>query len=274
MKTRGQGRPIGLAALILLVAGFFLGSIAGAQLIAYTTTKMVTTTHLTTVSETLPITITTSKVVTLPTTITTELTTYNTVTAYNTTLITTTETVTAENTVTINHTVTIANRTVTTTITNATTIVKTKNQIERLCFSRYEYCLSEILSNIKSAARYIYVMAYLITSDDIADALIDAHNRGVNVKVIIEKDMINISGSDYKKLKDAGIDVRVENTSYLMHHKVIIVDGKIVITGSYNFSRAAEDDNYENLLVITDPEIVSAYEQEFGRILQNCAILP
>ncbi|MEM1532305.1 MAG: phospholipase D family protein [Nitrososphaerota archaeon] len=270
MSGKAQSNLAGLVAAILLVAGFFIGSVVGARLIAYTYTVVTTNS----VTERLTQTVYETRTLTTPTTLLRTTTIPTNVTSrelYTTTLVLTTTT-TEQTTVSINHTV--ANTTLTVTKTNTTTTTKTISQIELVCFSRTQYCLADIINHVKQAKTYIYVMAYLITSDDIADALIDAHNKGVNVKIVLEKDMMNISGSEYKKLRDAGIDVRVENTSYLLHHKVIIVDGKVVVTGSYNFSRAAEDENYENLLIITDPKIVSEYEQEFGRVLQNSVIPP
>lgn len=277
MKRAQFKSPAGLIVIVLLIIGFFIGSVVGAKMIAYThTVEMVETktkslTMYSTISETRVITTTST------TTTTAELISTTTITMFDTTTLSTTINYTR----TLNHTITVANTTttitieptVTKTVTNTTTTTTTMRQLELVCFSRYEYCIAEITSRIKKASKYIYVLAYLLTSDDIADALIDAHNKNVNVKIIVERSMVNVTGSDYWRLKQAGIDTRVENTTYLLHHKIIIIDGKIVITGSYNFSRAAEDENYENLIIINDPEIVHAYEEEFSRVIQNSVIL-
>lgn len=261
MSRKAQIRSASLLALVLLIVGFLMGSAIGSKIIAYTHTATMVTTSYSTFYATN--TVTTREVKTEHTTVSAIIPVTTTITSEATTTIFNTTTLTINHT----HTVTISNVTVTTT---STKFLNTTIQAQILvCFSRPEYCKGEITSAIRSAKQYVYVMAYIFTSNDIAQALLDVHNKGVNVKVIIEGDMMNVTGSQYTMLKDAGIDVRLEKTSYLMHHKVIIIDGQIVITGSYNFSDAAEDKNYENLLIIKDSKIAQQYEQEFNRVIQN-----
>jgi phosphatidylserine/phosphatidylglycerophosphate/cardiolipin synthase-like enzyme len=97
--------------------------------------------------------------------------------------------------------------------------------------------------------------------------LIDAKNRGVEVKVVIEEENAYGQGSDYQMLKDAGVDVRLDGNPALMHHKFMIVDGELMVTGSYNWSTAAEDRNDENFVVIRDKAVVDRFAQEFNRLL-------
>ena len=75
------------------------------------------------------------------------------------------------------------------------------------------------------------------------------------------------TGTEFDNLKGAGIDVRLDGNPRNMHHKVIIIDGSIVVTGSYNFSRSAEERNDENILVIHSPEVAEAFLEEFDKIL-------
>ena len=95
--------------------------------------------------------------------------------------------------------------------------------------------------------------------------MIEAHNRGVDVKVVFEKQQIT-EHSEYQKLKAAGISVRNDTNSKLMHNKVMIVDGIIVITGSYNYSASAENYNNENMIIILSDYIAGIYEKEFEKI--------
>ena len=108
-------------------------------------------------------------------------------------------------------------------------------------------------------------MVYTLTLDRVGDALIDAHKRGIDVKVILDR-YNQEEGSEYDRLVQAGVPVRLHQGSGLMHNKVAIIDGSIAITGSYNWTGSAENENDENLLVIKSAEVSSTYEEEFDRI--------
>ncbi|GBC71765.1 Phospholipase D [Candidatus Calditenuaceae archaeon HR02] len=154
------------------------------------------------------------------------------------------------------------------TVTSTVTVHETValRQVDAVCFSRVQSCDSLIVGLIDGASRSVYVMMYSFTSDEIANALIRAKNRGVEVKVVIESQQAGVRGSEYERLLGSEIEVRLDGNPSLMHHKVMIVDGVIVVTGSYNWSRAAENDNDENLIIIKDPSIAAAYEEEFKRV--------
>ena len=109
-------------------------------------------------------------------------------------------------------------------------------------------------------------MVMLITRDELADALIEAHNRGINVDIIIDDDWYFSSGSEYQRVLDSGVDIRGDDRSGLMHHKVMIIDGYVVITGSHNWSDSAEDSNDENVIVLSSTGIADTYLVEFDRL--------
>jgi phosphatidylserine/phosphatidylglycerophosphate/cardiolipin synthase-like enzyme len=181
------------------------------------------------------------------------------------TTITVTVTETKVNTGIITTTVT---KPYTTTLT--TTVVSTRitgGVVEYVCFSRVEQCDSMLINLISQARKSIYVAMYSFTRDGLASALVDAKNRGVEVKVIMEEENAYVQGSDYRMLKEAGVDVRLDGNPALMHHKFMIVDGELVVTGSYNWSTAAEDKNDENFVVIRGKEVVDRFTQEFNRLL-------
>jgi len=159
-------------------------------------------------------------------------------------------------------------KTITRTITSSTTITETTTQreVEYVCFSKPDNCSSIIIRLIDSAKKYIYVAIYSFTLDNIGDALIRAKNRGIEVKVVIEREQAYIKGSEYERLLKAGVNVRLDKNPYLMHHKFMVIDGKIVVTGSYNWSYSAEERNDENLVVISSPNTAKLYETEFNRI--------
>jgi phosphatidylserine/phosphatidylglycerophosphate/cardiolipin synthase-like enzyme len=135
-----------------------------------------------------------------------------------------------------------------------------------LCFSKTMDCASLIVSLIAGASSRVYVAVYSFTRDDVAQALISAHERGVDVKVLIEDERAYERESEYFRLGAEGVDVRRDGNPYLMHHKFIIIDGAIVVTGSYNLSAAAEDRNDENIIVLLSEELAKQYEEEFMRI--------
>jgi len=102
-------------------------------------------------------------------------------------------------------------------------------------------------------------MIYGFTLDALADALIRAAERGVDVKVLIEAESAGWKGSEHEKLIAHGVDVKLDSNPDLMHHKVMVIDGRIVVTGSYNWTWSAEKNNDENILVVEDPEAAAIY---------------
>jgi phosphatidylserine/phosphatidylglycerophosphate/cardiolipin synthase-like enzyme len=112
-------------------------------------------------------------------------------------------------------------------------------------------------------------MAFSFTDDAIGQALIDAQARGVTVSGVVERQSANGTGSEYPVLTDAGIDVLTDGNCYIMHHKTIVVDERIVVTGSYNFTKSAEQSNDENLLIIDSPAFAREYMAEYARVRQQ-----
>ncbi|WP_129627469.1 phospholipase D-like domain-containing protein [Candidatus Oscillochloris fontis] len=138
-------------------------------------------------------------------------------------------------------------------------------QIENY-FSPKEKPRQRIVEYLSQAREQIDFLAFSYTSDEIAQAMIERHNAGVAVRGVFEKRNAQGLGSEYQTLLDAGVDVLNDGNCYTMHHKVIIIDRRVVITGSYNFTARAEDLNDENLLIIDDPELAEWYMQEFERV--------
>ena len=93
----------------------------------------------------------------------------------------------------------------------------------------------------------------------IAKALVDAHTRGVKVQVILDKSQRTEKYSSADFVAHAGIPVQIDAAHAIAHNKVIVVDGKTVITGSFNFTKGAEEKNAENLLVIRSNELAAKY---------------
>jgi phosphatidylserine/phosphatidylglycerophosphate/cardiolipin synthase-like enzyme len=116
------------------------------------------------------------------------------------------------------------------------------------------------------AKEEIDLLVFNFTSDLLAETLLERADAGVVVRGVFERTQAENTGGEYDALLAAGADVRLDSNPDDMHHKVMIIDHRIVVTGSYNFSRAARDENDENLLIILSPALAQEYLIEFSRL--------
>jgi len=107
------------------------------------------------------------------------------------------------------------------------------------------------------------VQAYSFTSYKIAKALLDAHKRGVKVEIILDKSQRTDQYSSATFFSNNGIPVKIGSEHAIAHNKVMIIDGETVITGSFNFTKAAEENNAEELLVIHDKKLAERYTENW-----------
>lgn len=135
-----------------------------------------------------------------------------------------------------------------------------------VAFAPEDNALARILHRVSEASSTLDVLAFVLTSDPLAEALVAAHERGVRVRGVVEASRSLDQGSDVDRLRSAGVDLRLDSNPNTMHHKVILIDGRTVIAGSYNFTRSAEEKNDENVLLIDDQELAQRFLQEFERI--------
>ena len=129
--------------------------------------------------------------------------------------------------------------------------------------------ITPLLKEIKAAEESIHFMAFSFTHDQLGEAMRKQFNSGISVDGVFSARQYRTDGrySEYSSMKKSGLSVKLDNESGTMHHKVIIIDGDTVITGSYNFSKNAEIRNSENLLIIKgNREIARAYLDEFARL--------
>jgi len=134
-------------------------------------------------------------------------------------------------------------------------------------FSPDDRVAERIVELIHGAQRSIQIMAYNLTLDEISDAILERAQAGVIVQGVFDEGQAKNQGSDVERLAQAGLSIWLDGSPGLMHHKVIVVDGELLITGSYNFSRSAEERNDENVLFIFSPELADQYRLEFERVL-------
>jgi len=116
-----------------------------------------------------------------------------------------------------------------------------------------------IVKAIDSAKATIFVQAYSFTSAPIAEALKKAHDRGVKVQAVLDKSQRTERYTGATFLKNAGITVFIDAAHAIAHNKVMIIDGETVITGSFNFTKAAEEKNAENVLILKDKGLAKVY---------------
>lgn len=130
----------------------------------------------------------------------------------------------------------------------------------RVFFSPNGGCTDAIVSEIGKAKREILVQAYSFTSVPIAKALVEAHKRGVICKVILDKSQRKEKYSSADFLVNSGIETWIDEKPKIAHSKVMVIDGETIITGSFNFTKSAEDSNVENLLILSSPELAKRYQ--------------
>lgn len=112
---------------------------------------------------------------------------------------------------------------------------------------------------------------YSLSHDLIADAIVNAHRRGVKVRILMDKTQAGGRNSDDEKLIAAGIEVRIDAHHKIFHHKVAIADRKrrgkqAVVTGSFNWTANADEKNAENMVILRLKRVVEEYESEFERL--------
>jgi phosphatidylserine/phosphatidylglycerophosphate/cardiolipin synthase-like enzyme len=134
-------------------------------------------------------------------------------------------------------------------------------------FSPKGNALAVILSAISKARESIYVAAYSFTSKPVSEALLKAHNQGVQVRVIADYKANSGKYSAVTFLANQGIPVRANSNYPIFHHKFMIIDGRHIETGSFNYSAAAATKNAENVLVLFDvPKMAEKYMLEWQRL--------
>lgn len=127
-------------------------------------------------------------------------------------------------------------------------------------FSPKGGCTQAVVDQLNGAKKQVLVQAYSFTSAPIARALVDAKHRGVDVQVILDKSQRGERYSSATFLANNGVPTYIDPAHKIAHNKVMVIDGQTVITGSFNFTKSAEEGNAENLLVINNaPQLAQRY---------------
>ena len=134
-----------------------------------------------------------------------------------------------------------------------------KNASYDVCFTPHGNCTFQIVNAISQAKHQILVQAYSFTSAPIAKALVDAKNSGVDVKIILDKSQVTAKYSATTFFTNHGIKPSIDYKPAIAHNKVMIIDNDTVVSGSFNFTKAAQEKNAENLLIIHDAGLAKKY---------------
>jgi phosphatidylserine/phosphatidylglycerophosphate/cardiolipin synthase-like enzyme len=120
---------------------------------------------------------------------------------------------------------------------------------------------------LSDAEESIYFLAFSFTSNELGTVVRQKHEAGLDVKGVMDEEQINSNtGTEFDPFRQKGVDVLIDGNAGQMHHKLFIVDKKIVAFGSYNFSKSAEENNDENIIIIYNPQIAELFVQEFERV--------
>jgi len=130
-------------------------------------------------------------------------------------------------------------------------------------FSPGGQCTQFVEQAIATAQKSILVQAYGFTSRAIAEALIAAHERGIAVKILVDRSQLTARGSKVRLMLEKGIPLFIDVVPGIAHNKVMIIDDTYVLTGSFNWTHAAEYRNAENLLLIRDKHTNKIYRENW-----------
>jgi phosphatidylserine/phosphatidylglycerophosphate/cardiolipin synthase-like enzyme len=138
-------------------------------------------------------------------------------------------------------------------------------------FSPKGGCQDALLQEIGKAHREILVQAYSFTADPLTFALVDAKKRGVKVEVLLDRSNEVEKYSDLHILLEQGLDPLIDAEHAIAHNKIMIIDQKVVVTGSFNFTKQAEGENAENLLILKgNADLIQRYRANFFHHKAHC----
>ncbi|XP_024937704.1 mitochondrial cardiolipin hydrolase [Cephus cinctus] len=128
--------------------------------------------------------------------------------------------------------------------------------------------LQRIIAHLNSSKKTLDICVYLMTCEDLARAVVNAHKRNVTIRIILDATMAENNGGRNPILMfhKAGISLRLKRSPYMMHHKFAIVDGSLLLTGSLNWTMQALNGNFDNMIVTNEKKIVEPFVREFSKI--------
>lgn len=150
-------------------------------------------------------------------------------------------------------------------LTWAAELILVKNTPVQVYFCPRGGAIDGIVQAVAKARSEVLVQAHTLLSPAIARSLLDARKRGVKVAVILDKSERQEGMTPAVQLANAGVPVYLDGKHAAANDRVIVIDGRTVITGSLNFTTSSEEMNGENLLVIHSPELAALYAENWGK---------
>jgi phosphatidylserine/phosphatidylglycerophosphate/cardiolipin synthase-like enzyme len=126
-------------------------------------------------------------------------------------------------------------------------------------------CTEAIVNEISHAKSEILIQAYSFTAKEIAAAIVKAHKKGIHVEIILDKSNKSAKYSAGDFTAHMGIITYIDDKHAVAHNKIMIIDKETVITGSFNFTKAAEEKNAENLLIIRNKKLAETYLENWTK---------
>ncbi|AWV06028.1 phospholipase D-like domain-containing protein [Marilutibacter maris] len=139
------------------------------------------------------------------------------------------------------------------------------------CFTPGDSCLRKLRELCTSARAAVDICVFTISDDRLRDAILQAHKRGVQVRVISDNDKLFDAGNDVDWLRGKGVPVRLDDSPHHMHHKFALFDGRLLANGSFNWTRSASVHNQENLAVTDNAHLVRCYSGQFESLWERYA---
>ncbi len=140
------------------------------------------------------------------------------------------------------------------------------NVFSSVHFSPGEECRTKLVELCRRAKKTVDICVYTISDDRLSNAIIDAHKRGVQVRVITDNLKSEDLGSDIEYLIEKNIPLVMDVSTYHMHHKFAVFDGEWLANGSFNWTRSASEKNEENIVVINDSRLVKKFSEKFNTL--------
>ncbi|XP_029914815.1 mitochondrial cardiolipin hydrolase [Myripristis murdjan] len=128
---------------------------------------------------------------------------------------------------------------------------------------------SRLLRHLMSASSSLDLCIFAFSNMDLSRAVVALHSRGLTIRVLTDKDYVAVSGSQIGVLRKAGICVHCVSCTMYMHHKFAVVDGRLLITGSLNWTLTAVQKNNENVIVTEEPDLLRPFIKEFQRLWEE-----
>jgi len=146
-------------------------------------------------------------------------------------------------------------------------------QVAEAVFARSE-SIAEVIEGLLGLTRIsIDAALHRFNSQRLARALLDAHQRRVGIRLLTDRSKFGESAATQKLLSNCGFPIHVthgrEGADSKMHHKFVVLDSRLVITGSYNWTFASEERNHENVVLLREPKLIETYREEFEALWKD-----